>query len=599
MRRGAVFLILLLMAVGVASARAGDAPDLPMQGFAAIPVQHQGRIKPIQSFARANLHYVAGRESLDEVSATAWLAEALFRPARARQRPVMHVRNADLVHMLELSKGKNRLYSFAAVVEAFEARQDIFQAARKVSEDKRTPLQQDLIALHQRIGAMDQILNAMTPFLPVPGSEDSLTSLELLRANAGQPENAVPESVRRAMAARERKGALNSYFRVIPDPSGEKWAAPWFVLMQAGGGQAASAVFPLWTELARSYRQGDVQAWKESAVSLQQKAGDFSAVPVRNRVLKLELVYNTFDAFLISLVLYIAALALGIWGLLRASPRLSRIAAAALGAGLGVHVLGVMMRVIIMSRPPVSTLYESVIFVGTLVAGIGLYRAWRHADRLAVVLAALGASVLHILAMAQGGGGETMLQLSAVLDTNFWLAVHVMVITAGYAFCILTGLYAHYVLWAGHLFSARGGGEEPTAFRAMNRLALMALLLTSTGTVLGGIWADQSWGRFWGWDPKENGALLIVLWLIWIIHGRISAQMSPLWATGGLAYLNVVVALSWFGVNYLGVGMHSYGFAEGEVAALGTFMVLETCVIGGLMLRADRRIKIKAGGDGT
>jgi cytochrome c biogenesis factor len=120
-------------------------------------------------------------------------------------------------------------------------------------------------------------------------------------------------------------------------------------------------------------------------------------------------------------------------------------------------------------------------------------------------------------------------------------------------------------------------------------LALMSLLFTTVGTILGGIWADQSWGRFWGWDPKENGALLIVLWLAWILHGRISRHLSRNASMAGLGFLTVIVALAWFGVNLLGTGLHSYGFIEGVAASLIAFCAVETLLIGGLWYRARRQ----------
>jgi hypothetical protein len=91
--------------------------------------------------------------------------------------------------------------------------------------------------------------------------------------------------------------------------------------------------------------------------------------------------------------------------------------------------------------------------------------------------------------------------------------------------------------------------------------------------------ADQSWGRFWGWDPKENGALLIVLWLIWIQHGRIAGRLSRFAFLAAVAFLNVIVAIAWFGVNLLGIGLHSYGFITGIALALALFCAGEILLI--------------------
>ena len=106
-----------------------------------------------------------------------------------------------------------------------------------------------------------------------------------------------------------------------------------------------------------------------------------------------------------------------------------------------------------------------------------------------------------------------------------------------------------------------------------------ATLFSFVGTILGGIWADQSWGRFWGWDPKENGALLIVLWNAVILHARwggmIRERGLAILAAGG----NIVTCWSWFGVNELGVGLHSYGFTEGVLSTLCYVAVCHIVVI--------------------
>ena len=166
-----------------------------------------------------------------------------------------------------------------------------------------------------------------------------------------------------------------------------------------------------------------------------------------------------------------------------------------------------------------------------------------------------------------------MSMLIAVLNTNFWLATHVLCITAGYGFGMVAGIIAHVYLIMRCL--SRDADKTRQVLRGGYGTALIALLFTSLGTILGGIWADQSWGRFWGWDPKENGALLICLWLIWLLHGRISGRFNERGFAVGLAMLNVVVALSWLGVNLLATGLHSYGFTDKAALSLGLFCAVE------------------------
>ena len=137
-------------------------------------------------------------------------------------------------------------------------------------------------------------------------------------------------------------------------------------------------------------------------------------------------------------------------------------------------------------------------------------------------------------------GNDTMGTLVAVLNTNFWLGTHVLCITMGYGTCLIASLMAHYDLWM-RAKQPHNLAFQKQSMRNLKIIVILSLLLTTIGTILGGIWADQSWGRFWGWDPKENGALLIVLWLAWIIHSKISNHLSDLGYVMGTAFLSVII----------------------------------------------------------
>ena len=132
-----------------------------------------------------------------------------------------------------------------------------------------------------------------------------------------------------------------------------------------------------------------------------------------------------------------------------------------------------------------------------------------------------------------------------------------------------------------------------------------ATLLSFVGTVLGGIWADQSWGRFWGWDPKENGAVLIVLWNALILHARWCGLVKD----RGVAVLaivgNIITAWSWFGTNQLGIGLHAYGFDTRLADGCANFWISMLIILGlGLIPRqywasATRRSAASAGAPAT
>ena len=195
-------------------------------------------------------------------------------------------------------------------------------------------------------------------------------------------------------------------------------------------------------------------------------------------------------------------------------------------------------------------------------------------DTLGILVAVVGGSILHFVGFTYAADGDTLGMRVAVLNSNFWLATHVTTITIGYGVSLVAGLMGHiYLLFA--FFRPNDNKELKKIFNNMFGLTLMGLFFTMFGTILGGIWADQSLGRFWGWDPKENGALLIVLWHLMMLHLRISGMVKPLAYAYFLSLINIIVVLAWFGVNLLNVGLHSYGFTDNVATNLFIFIFIE------------------------
>ena len=191
------------------------------------------------------------------------------------------------------------------------------------------------------------------------------------------------------------------------------------------------------------------------------------------------------------------------------------------------HTVGLILRMYISGRPPVTNLYSSAVFVGWGGVLLGVILEYVFKNGIGAATSAVVGFLTLLVAGYLGLGGDTMEMLQAVLDTNFWLATHVVVISMGYSAAFLAGFLA--IVY----FSRRL--HQETRPRTLQKLiahgvrdCLFALLFSFVGTMLGGIWADQSWGRFWGWGyPKENSALLIVLWVTPILHALGRTRQRP------------------------------------------------------------------------
>jgi ABC-type transport system involved in cytochrome c biogenesis permease subunit len=224
-------------------------------------------------------------------------------------------------------------------------------------------------------------------------------------------------------------------------------------------------------------------------------------------------------------------------------------------------------------RPPVTNLYSSAVFIGWGTVLIGLFLERTFKDGIGAACAGAIGFITLVIAHHLAGSGDTLEMLQAVLDTNLWLATHVVTIAAGYSAMFLAGMLAIIYVLRGVFTKSLTHELDVALGRMVYGVICFALFFSFVGTVLGGIWADQSWGRFWGWDPKENGALLIVIWCSIFLHARWGGILNRRGLMVMALFGNVITSFSWFGVNMLGVGLHSYGFMNKAFPWLLGFVV--------------------------
>lgn len=227
--------------------------------------------------------------------------------------------------------------------------------------------------------------------------------------------------------------------------------------------------------------------------------------------------------------------------------------------------IGLIVRIYISGRAPVTSIYSSAIGIAWgCVLGFLILEAITKRG-IGNVLGGLAGYTILLTAYGLSLTDDKFSVLRAVLDTQFWLWTHVTCVALGYVLTLLAGLWSCVILFSAAQSDRKGVKE---AADLTYGIIAAATILSFVGTVLGGLWADDSWGRFWGWDPKENGAAMIVLWNAAVLHAR----WAGLIRYRGLMVMaimgNMITLWSWFAVNELGVGLHSYGFTEGVITFL-------------------------------
>ena len=354
-------------------------------------------------------------------------------------------------------------------------------------------------------------------------------------------------------------------------------------------------------QLGIAYRNSDAVTFNTLVEKIRNQVDQ--RAPTDTATIAFEKTYNGYEPFYRSSIgyIWILVIACSSWllsgyrkpgiGTNEASKTLLNSAYILTGLVLLAHTFGLAGRMYIEGRPPVTNLYSSALFIswGAVLLCFLTEKFLRLgiASSMGSLIGFGGLVVAHNLSIdsSLNPSGDTMEMMRAVLDSNFWLATHVVTITIGYSTTFLAGfLGIAYVfsLLIRTFFNRENNGKELNGklLSMIFGVTCFSLFFSLVGTVLGGIWADQSWGRFWGWDAKENGALLIVIWNAIILHAR-WAGVAKIRGLSALAIFgNVVTAWSWFGTNMLGVGLHAYGFMDKAFLPLMIFIGAQIAVIG-------------------
>ena len=532
-----------------------------------------------------------GKQTLREggrtLSASEWLLDVLARPAAADKYKVFAIDDPEVLGLLDRSPGDGRYYSYRELEPVFEALQARAAEAERLEPQARSRFEAALVQLYERLLLYRQLRNT----IELAGTEDFTEEIARYAA-------AAPAGLKAARGARSPAGGraalerLNGYFEryrlisqaayfaPLPPPAGKEprqWATVGDGLLDVLRGEGLRPGVADYAAMAGAWSRQDAAGFNEALARTrallgreQARASSWSGF---------EAAFNRAEPFYRGMILYVCALVLAFASWLVRPRELGKAAFAALLAAFAVHTAGLAARIVLQGRPPVTNLYSSAVFVGWggVLGALILERRTRKGFG-SVAAGVLGFCTL-LVAQHLTGEGDTMEMMRAVLDSNFWLATHVVTITLGYSATLLAGLLAHIYILRGLLTPSLDKESRRVLGGAVHGVIRFALLLSFIGTVLGGIWADQSWGRFWGWDPKENGALLVVLWNAIILHCRQGGYVRERGLMAMAVFGDIITALSWFGVNMLGIGLHSYGFMDKAFYALAAFVASQLAVM--------------------
>jgi ABC-type transport system involved in cytochrome c biogenesis permease subunit len=612
MKRFFPVFVVLLGALWIAASLLPPKPpkdDVDLVRFGKIPVQVGGRVKPLDTVARNSLLIIHTKQTLRladgrQLRAIEWLADTLFRSQVADEYPAFVIQNADVLGLFGWQQGEQKYFSFSELTPFLKQIWEQGAQAEKLEAIERSAYQSAILNLRNALMLYQRLKNSVQP----EGTENFAVELEAFQREipgaekvarareTGQNFNQAELDRLAELMQRYERSAKLAYILAVPpatplaesttsDPANGDWRSIGQVLTQSIGAREIDPVVKLYSSLGDAYRSGHRNAFNADLDLLTNRITQ--AQPIGARHARYEFFVNRADPFTHSMFLYVVAFLFACLSWLGWSRPLNRGAFYLLLLAVTVHTFGLFSRMYLQERPPVTNLYSSAIFIGwgAVIVALILERIFR--DGIGAACAGAVGFVTLVIAHHLAGSGDTLEMLQAVLDTNIWLATHVVAITTGYSAMFLAGMLAIIYVIRGIFTRSLTKQTAESLARMTYGVVCFATLFSFVGTVLGGIWADQSWGRFWGWDPKENGALLIVLWCAIILHARWGGYIGQHGLMVMAIFGSVITSFSWFGVNMLGIGLHSYGFMQKAFPWLVGFMLsqLSLMAIAGIPLK--------------
>ncbi len=501
-----------------------------LQVVKSIPIQHHGRIKPLDSFARQTLKFVMGSESWGKKPAIAVLLDLLSAQDKISALQWIRIDYFELKEVLGFKENEH----FFSLDDILPSQQKILSLVRsakeKRSRDERpSKLEQKAEELYTKINTVQGLVTG--------------------------------ESI-----------------AVLPAPFTEAWGSPYAV---------DTELSPQFRKLVEFSQGKDIPAFEKTSKEWVEKVCALSKKISRGKI-ALEVFYVRFKPFECAAAFYFLAFLL--LSIFKRQRPLYVLGLLSVSAALFLHSFGIASRVFILSRPPVSNMYESMVFMNwalmTFALVFSLIR--RNASALVVGSSLSGLVMLYANLLPIDSNLEVLVP---VLRSNYWLTIHVMTVVSSYgAFGLAMGL-GHRHLFSVVFKKFSKAAEEESA-HLLYKVIQLGTLLIGTGTVLGGVWANESWGRFWGWDPKETWALITFLGYLIVIHLRFLKKLDNFMLAVSSIVGFQLVLMTWYGVNFvLGRGLHSYGAGSGGMVWVIYYLIFETAFLGWVFLKARSFLK--------
>ena len=575
-----------------------------VNGFGRLPVLANGRIKPLDTIARSSLLQFQGRQSVTRPDGQAltpieWLLDVTFHSELSDAYQTFEITHPDMLALFDLKTDDGaggKRFSFNQLGPKLTELEKQAKLASPVESALRTSFQRAVLQLYENLIQYQRLRHALV----APGRDDFLGDLlrfqEKLPAGvaavhakqAGEKFDEAALSAMTDMGEQFMAMSESTNLLVIPADNGDAngWKTAGNALLETFQRGSVSSDALAYAGLAKSWRLGQPDKFNELLRLFRDTLTKRYAPQLAKS--DAEARFNSAAPFYTCMTLYALAFFVAVFSWLKWPDTLGRSAFWLVLVAWLVATSGIAARMWLEGRPPVTNLYSSALFVGWVAVAFCIALEYLYRNAIGSVAAGMIGFATLLIGHYLSLGGDTLEMMRAVLDSNFWLATHVVTVVAGYGATGLAGFLALIYVCRGLFTRSLDKATADSLARMVYGIVCFATLFSFVGTVLGGIWADQSWGRFWGWDPKENGALIIVLWNAIILHARWGGMVRQrglmCLAIGG----NIVVGWSWFGVNMLGVGLHSYGFTEAAFLWLVSFVVSQLAIIALANLPLDK-----------